>query len=77
LPPSGHRLCEGCTHHCAELDKAEARRRVVGMRVLHTGATTGPLDGGALTLGVDTRTGKGGGSSATVFRRMVFTLWVV
>jgi hypothetical protein len=47
------------------------------MRGLHPGATTGPLDGGTLTLGLDARTGEGAGSSTAVFHHMVFTLWVM
>jgi hypothetical protein len=31
-----------------------------------TGATTGPLDGGALTVGVDALAGEGGGSSTAI-----------
>jgi hypothetical protein len=33
------------------------------------GATTGPLDGRALTHGVDARAGEGAGSSATFLHR--------
>jgi hypothetical protein len=40
-------------------NRVEARRRVIGAQDQHTGATTEPLDGGALILGVDTRTGEG------------------
>jgi hypothetical protein len=50
-------------------NRAKARHRVVGVRDLRKGATTGPLDGGALTVGVDTRVGEGAGSSAAIFHR--------
>jgi hypothetical protein len=42
------------------------------------GATTGPLDGRALTHGVDARAGEGAGSSAIFFHRapwVPFLLW--
>jgi hypothetical protein len=50
-------------------NRAEARHRVVGVRDLRKGATTGTLDGGALTVGVDARAGEGSSSSAAIFHR--------
>jgi hypothetical protein len=44
------------------------------------GATTGPLDSGALTVGVDARVGEGAGGSATILHRATMDevpLWIL
>jgi hypothetical protein len=44
------------------------------------GAITGPLDGGALTVGVDAHAGEGAGSSATILHRATMggvPLWIL
>jgi hypothetical protein len=48
--------------------KLAAASSACGM--VRLGATTGPLNGRALTRGVDTRTGEGAGSSAATLHRV-------
>jgi hypothetical protein len=61
-------------------NRVEARHRVAGVRDLRKGATTGPLDGGTLTVGVDARAGEGAGSSAAILHRATMggvALWTL
>jgi hypothetical protein len=78
--PSEYHRRTGWTHRRAGLTEPRLATASSACGTMCKGATTGPLDSGTLTVGVDAHAGEGAGGSATILHRATMDevpLWIL